>query len=72
MPVLSFSDPAQCTSAFEADEILRSIESDFQKIAVIVERAIDLLPEADREALTRAKYAADRGASIARKQLNRL
>ena len=45
---------------------MSSIAADFEKIVHTIERAIRLFPQADLDALNRAKRAAERGAKIAR------
>jgi hypothetical protein len=62
-------DTAPWTSASEANDLLRSIESDFQNLAAILERAIEALSDAECGTLFRAKEAAVQGASVARKHL---
>jgi len=55
----------------QSGDILRSMESDFEKLAHIIKRAIEALPDADPKGLRRAKKAAERGAAIARRALRR-
>jgi hypothetical protein len=50
-------------------DTLRAIEADFQKLAEIIDRAMDVAPSADVQALRRAKRAAERGATVARQSI---
>lgn len=55
--------------ANEVRDLFKSIETDFAKLASTIERAIEAFPEADRDALMRARRAAARGAALARKNI---
>lgn len=53
-------------AAGEARDILKSIEAGFATLGSTIAHAIDAFPDADHDALTRARRAAERGAEIAR------